>query len=365
MCEAPLILVADDRIDSVELCRDLLSMEGYRVVAALNGQEALDQIHQHKPDLILLDLEMPILNGYEVCERLKANAATADIPVLMLTAWTAPEHRVLGLQLGAEDYVAKPFDYRELLARIEVRLKAKQEADRLRQAQKAIRSTFERFVPTHVVERMLADPAPISLGGRRQEVTILFADLRGYTALAEVLSPEQLVEVLNGHLTAAAHAILANEGTISQYAGDLVMAIFNAPLPQPDHALRGLRAAWALKQAMAAYHAALPAYLRMEFGVGIASGEALVGNIGATQLLHYTAVGDTVNLAQRLEELAGGGEILLTENCFRAVATKVEVTDRGATAIRGRSEPVNIFRLVSLPDEEPGPQAIQAEARMG
>ena len=360
MVDAPLILVADDRIDSVELCRDLLAMEGYRVVSALNGQEALDRIHQHNPDLILLDLDMPLLNGYEVCERLKANEATANIPVLMLTAWAAPEQRVMGLQLGAEDYVSKPFDYRELLARVQVRLRAKREADCLRQAQKAIRSTFERFVPPHVVERLLADPAQVSLGGGRQEVTVLFADLRGYTALAEALSPEQLVEVLNGHLTAAAQAILAYEGTISQYAGDLVMAIFNAPLPQPDHALRALRSAWALREALADYHAALPAHLRMEFGVGIASGEALVGNIGVLQLLHYTAVGDTVNLAQRLEELAGGGEILITESCFRAVSEEVEVTARGATAIRGRSEPVSIFSLVSLP-----PVVGQAEARMG
>ncbi len=368
MGEAPLILVADDRVDSVELCRDLLAMEGYRVLAAFNGQEALDQIQRHNPDLVLLDLDMPLLNGYEVCERLKANAATADIPVLMLTAWAAPEHRILGLQLGAEDYVVKPFDYRELLARVQARLRAKLEADRLRQAQRAIRNTFEHFVPPHVVERLLADPALVGLGGRRQEVTILFADLRGYTALAEVLPPEQLVDVLNGHLTAAARAILAYEGTISQYAGDLVMAIFNAPLAQPDHALRALRAAWSLKTAMAAYHSTLSAHLRMDFGVGIASGDAVVGNVGALELLHYTAVGDTVNLAQRLEELAGRGEILLTESCFRAVGTWIQVADRGSTAIRGRSEPVSILSLVSVPDEEREPQAAHvapAGARMG
>jgi len=356
MGEAPLILVADDRIDSVELCRDLLAMEGYRVVAAYDGQEALDRIHEHNPDLVLLDLDMPLLNGYEVCERLKANAATADIPVLMLTAWAAPEHRVRGLQMGAEDYLSKPFDYRELLARVRTRLRAKQEADRLRDAQQRIRGTFERYVPPHVVERLLAEPDRVSLGGCRQEVTILFADLRGYTALAETLPPEQLVEVLNGHLTAAVQAILAHEGTINQYAGDLVMAMFNAPLPQPDHASRALRAAWALRGAMAAYHAGLPRELRMGFGVGVASGEALVGNIGARELLHYTAVGDTVNLAQRLEEMAAGGEILMTESCYRAAGPGLEVRARGMTAIRGRSEPVSIYSLLSPPPAgEAGP----------
>jgi adenylate cyclase len=351
MGDAPLILVADDRVDNVELCRDLLAMEGYRVVAAFNGQEALDRIRQHNPDLILLDLDMPLLNGYQVCERLKADELTAGIPVLMLTAWAAPEHRVMGLQLGAEDYVAKPFDYRELLARVQARLRAKENADCLRQAQQTIRSTFERFVPPHVVERLLADPGRLSLGGQRQEVTILFADLRGYTALAEALPPEELVEVLNGHLTAATQAILAYEGTVSQYAGDRVMAIFNAPLPQADHALRAMQAALALQDNQAAYHEDLPPDLRMQFGVGIATGDALVGNIGAMELLHYTAVGDTVNLAQRLEEMAVGGEILITESCFRAVAAGVQVQARGATVVRGRSDPVSIFSLVSLAGE--------------
>lgn len=365
MGDAPLILVADDRADSVELCRDLLIMEGYRVVAAFNGQEALDQIHQHNPDLVLLDVGMPLLNGYQVCERLKANAATADIPVLMLTAWAAPEQRVMGLQLGAEDYVAKPFDYRELLARVQARLRAKREADCLRQAQQAIRDTFERFVPPHVVERLLADPASVSLGGRLQAVTVLFADLRGYTTLAEMLPPEQLVEVLNGHLTAAARAILAYEGTVCQFAGDQVMAIFNAPLPQPDHASRAMRAAWALQEAIAIYHGTLPAHLRMRFGIGIASGNCLVGNVGAIEQLHYTAVGDTVNLAQRLEEMAGGSEILITENCLRAAPAEVKVKARGTTAIRGRNEPVSIFSLLSVPDEQPRPQATQAGARTG
>lgn len=362
MRDQPLILVADDRADNVELVRDLLTMEGYGVLAATDGQAALDQIQAHLPDLVLLDLDMPLLDGYEVCARLKADPATADIPVLMLTAWAEPDQRVKGLQLGAEDYLAKPFDYRELLARVKTRLRAKQEADRLRAAQQTIRQTFERYVPPHVVERLLADPSQVRLGGQQQEVSVLFADLRGYTSLAEMLSPEKLVEVLNGHLTVAATSVLAYEGTISQYAGDLIMAIFNAPLPQPDHALRACRAAVALRQAMAAYHAGLPEHLRMEFGIGVASGQAVVGNVGVKELLHYTAIGDTVNLAQRLEEIAAGGEILLTERTRQILGSQAQVEARGARMVRGRSEAVNVHALVSLgenhgrPDPASGPQ---------
>jgi len=353
MSDKPTILIADDRPETVQLVRDLLMMEGYQVVTAIDGQEALDRIRKNLPDLVLLDLNMPRLNGYEVCQQLKADPTTADIPVLMLTAWAEPDQRVKGLQVGAEDYLAKPFDHRELLARIRTRIRAKQETDRLRVAQRTIRETFERYVPPHVVEQLLADPTQVALGGAQQMVTVLFADLRGYTTLAETLPPDQLVDVLNGHLTAAAQAVLAYDGTISQYAGDLVMAIFNAPLPQPDHALRAVQAAQRLRHEMTRYHADLPLELRMEFGVGIASGEAVVGNIGANELLHYTTIGDTVNLAHRLEEIADGGEILLTETTRQLLAdTPVRVKPKGLTSIRGRSESIAVYALLGLTEGE-------------
>ncbi len=353
MSNNPTILIADDRPESVELVYDLLVIEGYQVVTACDGQEALDSIRQHLPDLVLLDLNMPLLNGFEVCQQLKADPLTADIPVLMLTAYAEPDHRVRGLQVGAEDYLVKPFDYRELIARIKTRLRAKQETDRLRTVQKMIRETFERYVPSHVVERLLADPTQVSLGGTQQMVSVLFADLRGYTTLAQILQPDHLVDVLNGHLTVAAQAVLAYDGTISRYAGDLVMSVFNAPLPQQDHALRAARAALTLRQGMARYHTGLPPELRMDFGVGISSGEAVVGNIGAKELLSYTAIGDTVNLAQRLEEIAGGGEILLTEGTQQLLHdTPFRIEARGLTSVRGRSEPVAIYALLGLAEEE-------------
>jgi adenylate cyclase len=352
MSDQPTILIAEDRPESVQLLRDLLTMEGYRTVIAYDGQEALDRAQQDLPDLVLLDINMPIMNGYEVCQRIKADPLTADIPVLMLTAWSEPDHRVKGLRLGAEDYLAKPFDRRELVARIETQLRIKQEADRLRTAQRTIRETFERYVPPHVVERLLADPSQVTLGGAQQVVTVLFADLRGFTNLAETLPPDQLVNVLNGHLNVAALAVLAYDGTISHYAGDLIMAIFNAPLRQSDHALRAARAAVRMLQEMAKYHAGLPPELRMDFGIGIASGEAVVGNIGAQVLLHYTTIGDTVNLAQRLEELADGGEILLTESTQQLLGEDAQVEVRGLTSIRGRSEQVAVYALLSLHEEE-------------
>jgi class 3 adenylate cyclase len=353
MSEPATIMVVDDRPESVQMISDLLALEGYRVLAAYTGQEALDSINRCPPDLVLLDLNMPVMNGYEVCERLKADPVTADIPVLMLTAWADPDHRVRGLQLGAADYLVKPFDYRELLVRIQARLQARQQTDRLRAAEKAIRNTFERYVPPDVVERLLADPTQVRLGGTHQTITVLFADLRGYTALAETLTSEQLLEVLNGHLTVAARAVLAYEGTISQYMGDLVMAIFNAPLRQSNHASRAVQAALRIRRELEIFHSELPTELRMEFGIGIASGEAVVGNIGANEFFHYTAIGDTVNLAQRLEEMALGSEILINETTRQLLdSTAIRVAPRGPTSIRGRSVPVPVFALLGTDGRE-------------
>jgi len=350
MSGRPKILVADDAPDNVGLVRDLLAVEGYDVIPAFDGEEALLKIRTNLPDVVLLDINMPRMNGYEVCMQLKADPATAGIPVLMLTALTEPEQRVKGLQLGAEDYVAKPFDHRELVARVGARLRTKQAADELRAAQQAIRCTFERYVSPRVVERLLSDPSRVRLGGVQQPVTILFADLRGYSALAETLPPERLVDVLNGHLTVAAQAILAQEGTISTFVGDLVMAIYNAPLPQPDHALRAARTALALHQDMARYHSTLPPELRMSFGIGIVTGEAVVGNLGARELQLYTAIGDVVNLAQRLEEIAGGGKVYIAESTRQALGSRAGVRPLGHIPIRGRTQPVMAYELQGLSD---------------
>lgn len=346
------ILVADDQVENVELVCDLLTLEGYETVRAFNGLQALEKIRETRPDLVILDLDMPVMNGYEVCTRLKADPATANIPVLMLTAWASPAQTVVGLQLGADDYIAKPFDYRELLQRVKVRLKAKRATDELRAAQQTIRNTFARYVSPQVVERLLADPGQVCLGGAQQPLTVLFADLRGYTAVAETLPPEQLVEVLNGYLTVAVQAVLAYEGTVGRYAGDMIMAMFNAPLPQPDHPMRAVRAALRLRRDLADYHTWLPAHLHTDFGIGIVSGEAVVGNIGAREWMNYTAIGDTVNLAQRLEEAAQGGEILMDEKTRQVLGPAVRVEPKGVLPIRGRHEPVMVYRLLDLVNDD-------------
>lgn len=221
------------------------------------------------------------------------------------------------------------------------------EQRRLEAQERLIRETFQRYVSPVVVRRLLEDAAIVQLGGRRQEVTVLFADLRGFTSFSERLTPEELVEVLNGYLTIGAEAVLKEEGTLDKFIGDALMAIFNAPLPQPDHTLRAIRAALQIRQAVQEHHRKVPSG-RLHYGIGIAVGEAVVGNIGTAQQLNYTAIGTCVNLAKRLEERAVEGQILLTEEAYERVKEQVQARPLASIAMAGMREPVRVYEVKGL-----------------
>jgi len=342
------VMIADDSFESVELLNAVLSEQGYEIIIAFDGEEALTKACVEKPDLLLLDIMMPKVDGYEVCRRLKADPNTARIPILILTARGDIPDRVKGLDLGAEDYFTKPFNITELVARVQARLRAKHREDDLLDTERLVRNTFQRYVSTSVVERLLRNPDRVELGGVKQEVTVLFADLRGFTALAEHLPPEQLIEILNGYLTAGAQPILEYDGTINQYAGDEIMAIFNAPLRQEDHVSRAVRAGLAIHQRLQAYNATLEPNLRLNCGVGIGTGQAVVGNVGTFQIMNYTAVGDVVNLAKRLEESARGGQVLIGESSYQQVRDQVVVRTLPSLTVKGREEPVAVYEVLRL-----------------
>ncbi|MBN1484077.1 MAG: GAF domain-containing protein [Chloroflexia bacterium] len=208
-----------------------------------------------------------------------------------------------------------------------------------------LRQTLNRYLAPSVVQEALrmATTGHFSLGGTHRVMSVLFADIRGFTAYSERVDPTRLVDVLNWHLTVAARAILEQGGTLDKFMGDGVMALFNVPVPQQDHALRAVRAAWEMQQRLALMEPAPPEILR--FGVGVHVGEAVAGNIGSPERLDYTAVGDTVNLARRLEEQAVGGQILLSEAAYQAVAPWVQVYGRGLLNVKGREEPVRVYEL--------------------
>jgi adenylate cyclase len=213
-----------------------------------------------------------------------------------------------------------------------------------------IRELFQRYVAPTVVKRLIEGIEHVALGGKRQVVTILFADIRGFTSFSETRMPENLVEILNRHLSLAAQAVLEQEGTLDKFMGDAVMAFFNAPLPQPDHTLRAVQAALAMQEAIAAYHREVGGLSRgrLSFGVGINVGEAVVGNVGTAELMNYTAIGDSVNLAKGLQENAEAGQILLSQSAYQAVREHVRVRALEPIKVKGRSSTESVYELVGL-----------------
>lgn len=211
-----------------------------------------------------------------------------------------------------------------------------------------VRGTFERYVSPRVVEQLLSDPSRVQLGGARQEVTILFADIRGFSTFSERVEAEMLFEILNRHLTLAAEAVLEQEGTLDKFMGDAVMAVFNAPLAQEDHVLRAVRAAWQMKTSISNMHVRLEPGLQLRFGIGISTGPTVVGNVGSPMLQNYTAIGNTVNLASRLQTHAGPGQILLDGEAYAQVRGHVDVQALGQTYFKGHSEPTSVFELLAL-----------------
>jgi adenylate cyclase len=209
-----------------------------------------------------------------------------------------------------------------------------------------MRRLFERMVSPAVIQQL--DPNSLPLGGRREEITILFADIRGFTSFSERVAPEELVAVLNCYLAAAAEAVLNEEGTVDKFLGDAVMAWFNAPIPQPDHTLRAVRVALAIRAVLPRLHQALPEGFRLSFGVGIHTGDAVLGLVGTEKRLEYTAIGDSVNTAKRVQENAAAGQILITEAAFQHVKDQLIVELAEPIIAKGKREPINVYQVVGL-----------------
>lgn len=344
------ILAVDDNEINLDLVSEIILMNGWEVLPAMNGHDALRIAHASQPDLILLDVSMPGMSGYEVCARLKADPATASIPVIMLTALNEIDDRVRGLDAGADDYLAKPFGARELVARINTRRRAKEEADALREMQQVIRATFERFVAPSVVTQLLDNPASVRLGGQLQEVTVLFADLENFTTISEVTSPENLLNVLNSYHELLVRVVLETGGTVDKFMGDALMALYNTPLPQPDHVARAVRGALGIQAALPDFHAQLEPAFRMNVNIGVHTGMAVVGNVGASQIMDFTAVGDTVNIAARLQHASSGGRVLVSQAVYDSVRNQPEYHGLqaemiGALMLKGRTESVVTYAI--------------------
>lgn len=339
------ILVADDNRENIELVLDILSLTSHEVMSVMDSTQALQIALEQQPDLILLDVNMPVMSGFEVCERLKSDPRTSHIHIIMLTAMADVDSRVRGLQLGADDYLTKPFSPKELIARTSRSLRTKSSSDDLRRETQRTRLTFERFVAPQVVEQLLNNADALTLGGKMQEIAVMFADLEGFTSLSESTEPERLLQVLNAYHALIGKVIGTYGGIIDKFIGDGVMVLYNTPVRQEDYMARAVKSALHIQDEIYWFHQQLDPELRLLVNFGISQGMAVVGNVGTQNQMSFTAIGDTVNVAARLEDLASHGQILVTQTIYEATQDFVVGKSRGSLKVKGRRESVSVVQI--------------------
>jgi class 3 adenylate cyclase/CheY-like chemotaxis protein len=354
------ILVVDDTPSNVKLLSDVLTARGYAVRTATTGTEALEAIERECPDLVLLDVMMPGMSGYDVCRKIRSNPATVMLPVVMVTALDPGQERVKGIEAGADDFLSKPINQPEILARVRSLLRIKSLHDDLSDLNQNLEarvreqvsqlerlSRLKRFFSPALAEAIVGGGADDPLKSHRREIVVVFLDLRGFTAFAETAEPEEVMNVLREYHAAMGEVILAHEGTLERFTGDGMMVFFNDPTPVPDPQARALRMALAMR---ARVEALTGRWRRLGFdlhvGIGIAQGYATLGAIGFEGRWDYGAIGTVTNLAARLCGEARGGQILISRRLYSAVEDLVEVESLGELTLRGFAKPVTAFNAL-------------------
>jgi adenylate cyclase len=360
-------------VDDIEMNRDmlcsLLEADGHKASVAENGRLALEAIKSNPYDLILLDVMMPEMNGYQVLEHLKSDHALRDIPVIVLSALDEIGSVVRCIELGAEDYLPKPFDPVLLKARIgaclekkrlrdqEVRLRNELEEwnkrleERVKEqvAQLERLSRLKRFFSPQLAELIVAGGAEDPLKTHRREVTVVFLDLRGFTAFAETAEPEEIMAVLREYHTAMGKLILEHEGTLERFTGDGMMVFFNDPVPVVNPAERAIQMALFMRERVKELSAKWRKLgYELDFGVGIAQGYATIGGIGFEGRWDYGAIGTVTNLASRLCGEAKPGQILVSQRLLGTVEELVEVEPVGELTLKGFRRPITAHNILRL-----------------
>ena len=363
------ILVVDDTPANVKLLVDVLGAKGFVVSSAVNGEQALAQIAAEAPDLVLLDIMMPGLSGYDVCRRIRANPATALLPVVLCTSLDPQQERINGIEAGADDFLAKPVNQQELFARVRslLRIKALQDEvqaqaarlaawnetleqrvrDQLQQLERLGR--LKSFFSPPLVEAILAGGGEELLKTHRREVSVVFIDLRGFTTFTDRAEPEEVMELLHDYHAAMGRIVLDHGGTLERFAGDSVMVFFNDPVPIEHPAEQAVRMALAMQQAFPPLGALWKKRgYELALGCGIAQGYATLGAIGFEGRWDYAAIGNVTNLAARLCAEAAGGQVLVDRKIFARVETLVDAVPVGPLVLKGLAQPVPAFAIAAI-----------------
>ena len=365
------ILVVDDTPGNVKLLTDLLTVKGYEVASAESGHEALARIDADCPDLVLLDIMMPGMNGYEVCQRIRQNPATEILPVVMVTALDPSQERTKGIEAGADDFLGKPVNQQELLARVRSLLRVKEYYDttqdqkaELAEWNKKLESLVEeqlaqlekmgdlkRFLSPHLAEMVLAGEAVDPLKPHRSAVTVVYIDLRGFTAFSQVSEPEEIMTVLNEYHAEMGALIQEFEGTIDHFVSDGIMVIFNDPVPVPNPTELAIRMVIAMRERMADLKMQWQKRgFELDCGFGIAHGYATIGAIGFGGRWDYSTIGTVANLASRLCDEAKGPQIIINQKTLPHIEDIVETEPLGLLDLKGFSKPINSFNVIGLKD---------------
>ena len=366
MREPPLILVVDDDADNRQIVEARLASQDYATASAADGEAGLVAARKLLPDLILLDVVMPGLDGLEVCQRLKADARLPFIPVILLTAKVTVQDIVAGLEAGADEYLTKPIEHAALIARVRSILRIKSLHDRVGQqaaeltiwnerlAQRVAEQVEElerltrlrRFVSPQIADVILTGGGEALLESHRRDVVVLFCDLRGFTAFAEQAPPDEVMQVLREYHEATGALIYAHEGTLERFLGDGLMVMFNDPVDCPEPEMRAIALALGIRDQLGSLASKWRKRgFSLGCGIGIAQGEATLGQIGFAYRVDYAAIGSVTNLAARLCATASDGQVLISDGVEKVVRTTCRTTPVGPLALKGFAAPVPVYAV--------------------
>jgi class 3 adenylate cyclase len=334
-----LLVVDDNKVNRLLLTRSL-ELQGHSVASAENGRVALEMLRREGFDLLLLDMEMPEMDGFQVLEQLAGDRQLRDLPVIVTSSLEGVETIVRCIELGAEDYLSKPVNPGLLKARIGTSLEKK----RLRDQQKEL---MRRFATPEVAQDL--QTSGFSLGGKLVHASVMFSDIRGFTSLAESQPPEETIELLNTYYELMFDAISGHGGVVTLMMGDGLMSVFGAPVPLQDHGESAVRSAQEMVELIALFNIERNAVAKapIKLGIGIATGEMVAGYTGTNKRATYTCIGDTVNLAARLETHTKVAQrtILIDQATRSALSERIEVEPLGAVPFKGKSTAVEVFAV--------------------
>jgi class 3 adenylate cyclase len=353
--EPGFILAVDDLQENRELVARYLSRSGHIVVTAASGEEALQTLEQTDVDVVLLDLMMPGMDGREVLYRIKQHPEWRATPVIVISGSQDMDGIIECIEAGADDYLFKPFNPVLLQARIKAGIERKRWHDReeqyrlqLERNEKFIRATFGRYLSDEIVTDILERPEGLELGGDLRRVTIMMSDIRGFTTLSERLQPAQVVTLLNRYLGAMTDIIMAHQGTIDEFIGDAILAVFGAPQRRDDDADRAARCALAMQAAMDDINAqnraeGLP---EIETGIALNTGDVIAGNIGSERRSKYGFVGHPMNVTSRIEDVTAGAEILAADSTVQSFTESFQVGQSRAISVKGIDETILVYKIL-------------------